>query len=125
MPHDTSTPNRPDTNGVAELAVKEAVQGTQRALEQAGFPSAWWDPAVRHYGLSHSIELIEGSSAWFRRFNKHWTGPVLPFGCRVFFRPSPYYAEDQQKFEPAARAGLFILAIIYSMVTIGNAMEDY
>ena len=63
---------------------------------------------MRHFCHSLNIETVNGDSAWFRRFNKHWDGPVLPFGCRVFFRPSPHHALNQVKFEPAAKPGVFV-----------------
>ena len=39
--HDTSTPNLPDTNGVAERVIRRIVEGTKCLLEQAGSPSKW------------------------------------------------------------------------------------
>ena len=40
--HTTSTPGRPETNGVAERAVRSVVEGTRTALEHAGLPARWW-----------------------------------------------------------------------------------
>ena len=37
--HDTATPNRPDTNCVAERAVRKVIEGTKAALEQTGLPT--------------------------------------------------------------------------------------
>ena len=63
---------------------------------------------MRHFCHSANIETVDGTSAWFKRFEKHWHGLVLPFGCRVFFRPDPHRAKALTKFEPTARAGIFI-----------------
>ena len=39
---DPSTPYRPETNGVAERAVRKVKEGTSCALEQSGLSSEWW-----------------------------------------------------------------------------------
>ena len=36
--HDTATPNRPQTNGVAESAVRRVLEGTRAVLLQSGLP---------------------------------------------------------------------------------------
>ena len=33
---------------------------------------------------------------------------MIPFGAKVFYRPQPTKAQKQQKFEPAARVGIFL-----------------
>ena len=45
--HDTSTPNRSESNGVAERAVRRVKEGTTCALVQSGLSDKWWQHAVR------------------------------------------------------------------------------
>ena len=44
--HDTSTPHRSETKGVAEGAVRRVKEGTAIALVQSGLPEEWWDCAM-------------------------------------------------------------------------------
>ena len=44
--HDTSTPRRSETNGVAERAVRRVKEGTAIALLQSGLPEEWWGSAM-------------------------------------------------------------------------------
>ena len=44
--HDTSTPHRSETNGVAERAVRKVTEGTSIARVQSGLLEEWWDCAT-------------------------------------------------------------------------------
>ena len=44
--HDESAPYRPETNGVAERAVRRVKEGTAATLVQSGFDEPWWDHAM-------------------------------------------------------------------------------
>ena len=62
-----------------------------------------------HYCHSANIEIIDGDSAWNARHGLgQWTGPIIPFGAKVVYRPTPHHAKDQQKFEPNGRFGIFL-----------------
>ena len=64
---------------------------------------------MRAWCHAHNIERVEGDSAWNKRHKKgQWKGPVIPFGAKVWYRPTKHKADDQQKFEQAARCGLFM-----------------
>ena len=41
--HDTNTPHRPETNGIAERACRRAKEGTATEMEQSGLPAEWWN----------------------------------------------------------------------------------
>ncbi len=45
--HDTSTPNRPQTNGTIERVVRKVKEGIRALLLQAGANPEWWADAMR------------------------------------------------------------------------------
>ena len=88
--HSTSTPGRPETNGVAERAVRTVIEGTRTALEQAGMTPRWWRFACKHFCFAKYISVWNGTSAWQSRHKgTALSGPLLPFGSLVNFKPTP------------------------------------
>ena len=85
--HGTGTPGLPQTNGVAENAVKRAVQGAVTSLERAGFAATWWPHAIRHFPFSNNITGF-GDSPHKNRHGKPFAGPRIPFGALIDFKRS-------------------------------------
>ena len=109
IPHGTSTPGRPQTNGVAERAVRSVVEGTRTCLEHAGFPPSFWPLACRHFTFAANVAIKEGDSPWNLRHQKgQFKGPLIPFGCLVDFMQLPPLVSGQAKFAPKATPGLFL-----------------
>jgi hypothetical protein len=107
-PHTTSTPGRPDCNGVAERAVRTAVEGARTLLLHAGLPECWWPMAMRHFSVARNVEKVDGDSAWLRRFGgRPFNGHRIPFGALVEFKPSPT-RDALSKFAPRAVPGIFL-----------------
>ena len=107
--HATSTPGRPETNGVAERAVRKVLEGARTALEHAGLPPKWWPYAARHFCLASNVETVDGYSAWGRRHGPGgFLGLRLPFGCLCDFKPSPTRGKVLTKFSPRAMPGIFL-----------------
>ena len=107
--HTTSTPGRPETNRVAERAVRSVVEGTRTALEHAGLPARWWCFACKQFCFAKNTAVIDGASAWEHRHNKgQFKGPQLPFGCLIDFKATPFLGKPGPKFDPKAIPGTFL-----------------
>jgi hypothetical protein len=111
-PHDRSTPGQPQTNGVAERAVRAVLEGTRTILHHAGFMEKYWPLACQYWCVAHNISACTTDplkrSPWtIRHKGKKFEGKRLPFGCLIDFLPSPI-ADPQLKFAPRAQPGLFI-----------------
>ena len=108
FPHRTSVPGIPQTNTLAEGRVNIVCNGTKTALENAGLPCAFWPYAARHFCFGLATRDVGGATSYFRQQGAHFGGPQIPFGCRVFFKPSPISKHQAGKFETNATAGIMM-----------------
>ena len=83
--HDTSTPHRPQTNGVVERAARRVKEGTNSTLAQSGLHDMWWGEAMTcPYFLRCVVDTLKtGESPWKARFVSNFPGPIYPFGSEV------------------------------------------
>jgi len=121
--HTTSTPGRPETNGVAERAVRTVIEGTRTALEHAGLPPKWWSYAGRHFCFALNV-LKDGDTSPWRLRHKcgKFKGLLAPFGSLVDFRPSPTRTKPTAKFAPKSVPGIFL---VYHVLPGGRWKGDY
>jgi len=87
--HDKSRPHRPQTNGVAERAVRRVKEGTSCTLVQSGWNEAYWPEAMNCFCfLRNAVDtLVDGQTAWEKRFGRPFKGKILPFGCEINYKP--------------------------------------
>ena len=54
--HCTSTPHRPETNEIAERAVRRVKEGTSAVLLQSGLNESWWADSMECYTYLRNIQ---------------------------------------------------------------------
>ena len=64
--HCTSTPQRPETNGIAERAVRRVEEGTSAVLLQSGLGNGWWADSMECYCYLRNIQdlLSDGKTPY-------------------------------------------------------------
>ena len=78
------------TNAIVEANNKTILSGIRKLLCQAGLPAVWWTSAASCFCFLKSAMIdTNNESAYFRTHGSHFPGKMIPFGCHVFFVPSP------------------------------------
>jgi hypothetical protein len=120
-PHSTATPGRPETNGVAERAVRAVLEASRSILFHAGLPPAWRPKALRYISVVRNTEGDKGETPWELRHGRKFAGLLIPFGAAVEFKTSPI-RDGPGKFAPKATPGVFVG---YYMQPGGQWKGDY
>ena len=107
--HLSSTPYRPESNGIIERRVGVISDGVRCLLGQSGLPHGWWTYAARAF--CHGLNIrknVNGMSPWHRRCGQPWPDKDnFAFGQQVHFRkPLPY--KQAEKFAPRGSQGVFV-----------------
>ena len=96
--HGTSTPRRPQNNGVAERSVCRVIEGTKACLLQRGLGHSWWREVsmctADNITLQPPPDGPDAPSGYEQRREDKFGGVLRPFGCAV---------ECRSKNEPRAR----------------------
>ena len=113
--HCTSTPQRPEMNGIAERAVRRVKEGTSAVLLQSGLDNEWWAGSMECHCYLRNIKIF----CLERRFGKPCSGPVTPFGAMVEYHPiSAKELSRLHQFGPKVLPGIFFDHVLYARRTL-------
>ena len=103
---ETCTPGEKRTNGLAEQCVRSVKDGGRKNMLQAGLAYAWWPWAVRHWCFARNVKTVDGTSPYFKRFDKHCEAIHIPFGALCDYMPN---ATDRRRpFDAKMPLGIFV-----------------
>ena len=79
----------PETNGIAERAVRRVKEGTSAVLLQSGLDENWWADSMQCNTYLRNVPglLSDGKTPNERRFGQPFKGPIIPFGSLVEYHP--------------------------------------
>ena len=89
--HDQSTPDRKQTNGVAERAVKRVLEGSRTSLYQSGLDYCWWPSASRVFCALRCFSDTDGpdgKSAHELPHEEVFSGLLVLCGAEVDYKPA-------------------------------------
>ena len=109
MLHPTSTPNRPQSNGVIEIFIQLVIDGARCLLHQSGLPMRYWTFAARLFchGRNVSLAAFHGETPWKAKHGDEFKGALIPFGAKVVFRPFRPTGHKGPKSAPRGEFGFF------------------
>ena len=105
--HRTATPGRPQTNAIAERAVRTVLEGSRVLLLHAGLPHIFWPYAARAFCMCRNTSRETGDSPWKLRHGREFQGKRIPFGALVHFHLAPDRAPPS-KFSPRGTLCVFL-----------------
>ena len=110
IPRDESFAGKPQTNALIERMNGDLAKGVRVLLVQAGLPPPFWHLALEHYCVAKNVKIVEGTSAWFRKFKKHFEGQSIPFGAMVDFIPTATSSVGKAatKYSPSTVKGIMV-----------------
>ena len=87
MLHLTSTPNRPQSNGVVQKSIQLVIDGARCLLYQSGSPLRYWTLAARAFchGKNVSLAAFHGETPWKAKHGEKFLGRLIPCRSKVTF----------------------------------------
>lgn len=142
--HLTSTPYRPQSNGIIERAIGVVVQHARAVLQRSGLPHEFWPLAVRHWCLARNVlvknsakeashdessegdidvaEVFKGVCAYEAVHGEIFPGRLYPFGAGCAFKMHGPSGQNKMKFDVDAVDGVFLG---YHLHPGGKWSKDY
>ena len=107
--HDSSLPGRAQNNSYAERNNQFLIMTVSTCLLHAGMPPCFWKYALECIcHLLNCEHSTEDGSAWMKMHDSEFKGQLIPYGAKVFFKPSGARAiEQDHKLDPDAIPGIF------------------
>ncbi len=111
--HHRPADNRPQSNGVAERAMRRILEGTRSTLHRSGMDHAYWHLAMRCFCANSNFTDPWGPTAYTPhelRFNKRkFKDKTIPYGAEVDYLPtSAAEVELQRKAGPRMLKGICV-----------------